>query len=418
MNVTLPQMPWYGDTTLKLELPDDWDVKVCGMAGEEKTPISSEQVTSAIRNPIGTKPLNKLAEGKEDAVIVFDDMTRPTKVSELVPQVLEELKRGGISEDNIVFVCANGAHGTFNREDFAKKLGEDIVEGYPVFNHNPNSNLNYLGNTKHGTPVEVNAEVMSYDLKIGIGCIVPHPQYGFGGGAKIVLPGITSVRTISFNHGDLGGWSAAQNYRELHPTCQLAYGRLNEENILRRDAEETAKMVNMDMIINVLVNFQRDSTDVYAGDIVEAQRRGVEEAMNHYRAQLPQNPDIVIANAYSKANEATIAVWPVIAMREGGTLVIVYNTPTGQVPHYVVGRWGLKRVGGNRWLPTPSILERAGKIIILSEYPDKQPWLELTPPDKTIKLKTWEEALEELKNTHKGKPKVAVLPDATIQKPF
>ena len=98
--------------------------------------------------------------------------------------------------------------------------------------------------------------------------------------------------------------------------------------------------------------------------------------------------------------------------------MIVYNTPTGQVPHYVVGRWGLKRVGGNRWLPTPSILERAGKIIILSEYPDKQPWLEMTPPDKTIKLKTWEEALEELKNTHKGKPKVAVLPDATIQKPF
>ncbi len=89
---------------------------------------------------------------------------------------------------------------------------------------------------------------------------------------------------------------------------------------------------------------------------------GVEEAMIHYRVQLPQNPDIVISNAYSKANEATIAVWPVIAMREGGTLVIVYNTPTGLVPHYVVGRWGLKRVGGNRWLPTPSILERTGKI--------------------------------------------------------
>ncbi|MEX2705108.1 MAG: hypothetical protein Q6352_007595 [Candidatus Freyrarchaeum guaymaensis] len=62
--------------------------------------------------------------------------------------------------------------------------------------------------------------------------------------------------------------------QRVTPPCQLAYGRLNEENIMRRDAEETAKMVNMDMVINVLVNFQRDSTDVYAGDIVEAQRRG------------------------------------------------------------------------------------------------------------------------------------------------
>ena len=27
-------MPWYGDTTLELELPNDWDVNVCGMGGE------------------------------------------------------------------------------------------------------------------------------------------------------------------------------------------------------------------------------------------------------------------------------------------------------------------------------------------------------------------------------------------------
>ncbi|MEM3466641.1 MAG: hypothetical protein QW566_09245, partial [Candidatus Jordarchaeales archaeon] len=62
--------------------------------------------------------------------------------------------------------------------------------------------------------------------------------------------------------------------------------------------------------------------------------------------------------------------------------------------------------------------DRAGKIIILSNYPEKQYWLEMAPPEKTVKLKTWEETLEELKNTHEGKPRVAVFPDATIQKPF
>lgn len=411
-------MPWYGDTTLELEIPNEWDVNVCGMGGEGKPALNRDQILSTLRNPIETKPLSKLAEGKQEVVIVFDDMTRPTKISEIASLVIEELKKGGIGEDQIRFICANGAHGTFNREDFSKKLGEKIVEEYPVFNHNPYSNLNYLGHTKYGNPVEVNAEVMACDLKIGIGGIVPHPQYGFGGGGKIVLPGITSIRTISYNHGDLGGWSTAQNYRELHPTCQLAYGRLNDENIMRQDAEETAKMVDIDMVINVLVNFKRDSTDIFAGDIVEAQRKGVQEAMIHYRAQMPQTPDIVISNAYSKANEATIGIWPVIAMKEGGTLVIVYNTPTGQVPHYVVGRWGIKRIGGNRYIPPSNILDRAGKIIIFSKYQDKQPWLEMSPPEKTIKLKTWEETLEELKNTHKGKPKVAVFPDATIQKPF
>ncbi len=418
MKVNLPQKPWYGDTFLEIELPNDWDVTVCGMGGEKKPALRKEQIVSALRNPIGAKPLSKLVEGKEEAVIIFDDMTRPTKVHEIVPLVLEELRKGGIGEDHIRFICANGAHGTFNREDFSKKLGEEVVERYPVFNHNPHSNLNYLGHTKFGNPVEVNAEVMACDFKIGIGSIVPHPQYGFGGGAKIVLPGITSIRTISYNHGDLGGWSAAQNYRDLHPTCQLAYGRLNAENIMRQDAEETARMAGLDFVINVLVDFKRNSTDIYAGDFVEAQRKGVEEAMTHYRTQIPQNPDIVISNAYSKANEATIAIWPVIAIKEGGTLVIVYNTPTGQVPHYVVGRWGMKRIGGERYIPPSNLLGRAGKIIIMSEYQDKQPWLEISPPEKTIKLKTWEETLEELKNTSSGKPKVAIFPDATIEKPF
>ncbi|MEM2046492.1 MAG: lactate racemase domain-containing protein, partial [Candidatus Jordarchaeales archaeon] len=262
MRVGLPQMPWFGDTTLELEFPEGWDVQVCGMMGDGKHPLSREQVLSALRNPIGTKSLSRLAEGREEAAIIFDDMTRPTKVYEVAPLVLEELRRGGIKEEHVRFICANGAHGTFDREDFAKKLGEDIVEGYPVFNHNPYSNLDYLGHTRHGTPVEVNAEVMGCDLKVCIGCIVPHPQFGFGGGAKIILPGVSSVRTISFNHGDLGGWSAASDYREMHPSCQLAYGRVNEENIMRRDAEEAARMVGVDMVINVLVDLRRNSTNV------------------------------------------------------------------------------------------------------------------------------------------------------------
>ncbi len=90
-----------------------------------------------IRNPIGTKPLRMLAEGKDSAVIIFDDLTRPTKVGEIAELILEEIR---VKE--VVFVCANGAHGTFNREDFAAKLGERIVENYPVFDHNPTRTSN------------------------------------------------------------------------------------------------------------------------------------------------------------------------------------------------------------------------------------------------------------------------------------
>lgn len=172
------------------------------------------------------------------------------------------------------------------------------------------------------------------------------------------------------------------------------------------------------MIINVLIDLKRNSTNIFTGDIVEAQRKGVEIAKTHYQTPILPNADIVVSNAYSKGNEAAIAAWPVITLREGGDLVIINNSPTGQVVHYVHGRWGKKMVGGDLYLPPTNLLEKAGRIIFFTQYPEKRSSLEITIPEKTIVLKTWEEVLEELKNKHGSKAKVAVYPDSTIQKPF
>ncbi|MEM0215535.1 MAG: lactate racemase domain-containing protein [Archaeoglobaceae archaeon] len=408
MIVRVPSHIWQ-DRDLELKFPDSWDVSVFKMKGHESKALSREEMLKAIRNPIGSKTLRELSDGKDSAVIIFDDLTRPTKVGEIAELVLEEIKL-----KEVVFVCANGAHGAFDREDFVMKLGERIVENYPVFNHNPYQNLDYLGETSFGNPIEINAEVMSYPLKIAIGSILPHPQFGFGGGAKIILPGIAGIRSIVYNHGVLGGWGIAEKFRELHPTCNMAYGRVNEENIQRRDAEEAARMAKLDFIINVLINIRRDSTHLFAGDVVEAQRKGVEVAKEHYSTPIEFDFDVVVANAYSKANEATIATWTTLCLKEGGTFVLVCNPKGGQVSHYVHGRWGMRKKGGTLYLPPPDTLKKAEKVILFSEFHERQPAFE-TVHENAVKVKSWDEVLEEL---GKEKKKVAVFPDATIQKPF
>ncbi|MEM0088726.1 MAG: lactate racemase domain-containing protein [Archaeoglobaceae archaeon] len=410
MEVSVPSYPWFGDRDLTLEFPEDWEVKVFKMNGHESPAISREEILKALRGPIGAKPLSEIAKGKDSAVIIFDDLTRPTKVREIAEIVLDELRL-----EDITFVCANGAHGTFNRDDFAKKLGERIVESYPVFNHNPYENLQFLGETSFGTPVEVNAEVMSYPLKIAIGCILPHVQYGYGGGAKIMLPGVAGMRSIVHNHGILAGWGYAMKFREVHPSCQMAYGRVNEENIQRRDAEEFAKIAGLDFIVNVLVNTRRESTHVFAGDFVQAHRKGVEVAKEHYATPIEFEFDVVVANAYSKANEATLACWTATCLREGGTFVLISNSKWGQVTHFLHGRWGMRRRGGTLYLPPPEILQKAGKVVFMSEFHEKQPSFEVLG-DKAVRVKSWEEVLEEIGKSKNNR--VAVFPDATIQKPF
>ena len=191
--VKIPAWEWYGWKQETLCFPSSWDVKIQKMEGHDKKKLTYQEITEKINNPTGTQPLNKLSKGRNKCCIIFDDMTRPTKVYQILPAILSQLYEGGLTKDQIVFVMATGAHGGRNLIDFQKKLGTEIPEQFLVFPHNTYENLTYLGETSFGTPIHINKEVMSCDLKISVGSIMPHFGYGFGGGSKIILPGVAGI---------------------------------------------------------------------------------------------------------------------------------------------------------------------------------------------------------------------------------
>jgi nickel-dependent lactate racemase len=148
MRVTLNEKPWYGNSTVDIDFPLDWDVAVHPMAGEKDTPLSLGQIDESLQSPVGTSKLIDLAQGKKRAVIVFDDMTRPTRIYEIAPIVVRELLKAGLEEDQITFVCALGTHGALSMVDFRKKLGSKIIERHRVYNHNIYENCVEIGTTR------------------------------------------------------------------------------------------------------------------------------------------------------------------------------------------------------------------------------------------------------------------------------
>jgi len=120
--VTVPQLAWWGDIEAELSFPKNWEVTVCQMHGHEAPKLSQEEFRKAFNNPINCKPIRELAKGKKNVVILFDDLSRPTKAAEIVPFILEELAMAGIDEDKIQFICALGTHGPLTAYDFAKEL--------------------------------------------------------------------------------------------------------------------------------------------------------------------------------------------------------------------------------------------------------------------------------------------------------
>jgi nickel-dependent lactate racemase len=408
--VRLPQLAWYENTELEIDFPPSWEVSVCYMKGHRRRALGEKGFREAFAKPIGTKPIRKLARGKKEVAILFDDMSRPTRVAKVVPYVLEELKAAGVRDESIRFIAAVGAHGALTRLDFVKKLGEEVLCRFPVYNHNPYENCTYLGETSNGTPVSINAEVMNCDLKIGIGSILPHPLTGFGGGGKIILPGVASIDTMAAHHRSLVEKFLTQG---KDPGIGVA---TFETNLMRLDIVEAAGMAGLDVKIDTVLNGRGQIAALFVGDPVDAHTAGIRLARVVYATKPVEPPDIVVLNTYCKANEAVLAI-PLLAnlLRDRqGDLVLIANAPEGQVTHYLVRSFG-KNLGGRLWNRPTGPLQNINRFIVLTPYVDIAGADWLAAPECIDWASSWPEVLKKLTNAYGKKARVAVVPDATLQ---
>jgi len=407
--ITLPQLAWHGVKGLELTLPEEWQVEVCNMAGYDRPKMKSADIKKAIEKPTGMAPLQEYARGRKEAVILFDDMTRVTRVAEIVPHVLGELAAAGIPDGSIRFIAAGGCHGAMNRLDFIKKLGEDVVARFPVYNHAPYDNCVYVGTTTAGTKIYINAEVMKCDLKIGIGSIVPHIMAGYGGGSKILLPGAAAYETIVAMHSPRG----ASGNRGVGDTV-TGMGNI-EDNPRRRDMEEAAAMAGLDMKIDAIVNMWGETAGLFVGAPGPTYAAALKEAAKHYLTPSAKNKDIVIANTFAKANEAItglLVAFPSVSQK-GGDVVLIANAPEGQITHYLMGPFG-NTIGGQLRLqmkPPPNV----NRLIIFSEYPEFSVKSYLEDTEKVILVQDWNDVLGLLKESHRAGANVAVYPNSDIQ---
>jgi lactate racemase len=410
---SVPQLAWFGPKEFEFSLPDKWQVEMCYSAGYNRPALKPEEIRTAVKNPIGMKPLRELARGKKEVVIVFDDMSRVTRVAKIVPYVLEELTEAGVADSSIQFICGEGTHPVIYRSDFVKKLGEDVVSRFRCFNHNPFGNCVFVGTTNtYKTRLCINEEYAKSDLKIVIGACVPHGQAGFGGGSKMVMPGISSYESIYWNHVRMFAPPPAG----VKPTQGMG---LIDENVSKKDLDECAEIAGIDFLVNAVVNLWGESTAIFAGDWKQSFAAAVKEAKPDYRTPRVTGKDIIISNAYAKSNEAGMGLGVALPMLKGNSkagtdVVILANAPEGQIPHYLLGRWGKTSAG---LLVNPGPLQcpsHVNQILVYSEYP--HPGSSWWAEDPRIKyLSRWDQVLQALQKFHGENASVAIIPDATNQ---
>ena len=407
-SVIIPTHEHAGDLDERIDFPPGWDVNVMHMAGHDAPVITPKQLADQMDQPIGTKTLRELAQGKNRVVITFDDLTRTTPTYVMTPWVINELTAAGVKPENILFLGSFGTHRCMTAQEIQIKLGKDIATKYAWMNHNAFDCLKEVGTTSRKNKILLNQTFMGADLKICLSGIKVHYDAGYGGGAKAVLPGVAGLPSIEFNHQVI---LASARGRTSGPVKIF-------KNDMRQDLEEAGRFAQVDFTVQLLYNQKLKPLRAYSGDIVDAHHTAVRLAAKTYCTPTYQDADIVVANAYPQcAQPYHGGTWIGLSVKQGGTGVLIVQHPLGWDPiHYLNNKVAGAR-GGTYWdlhRRTPRPGPKGSHTILYSQYMSRT-MMDNYGADTDFCTK-WADVVKILRERHKGSDvKVAVYPYAGMQ---
>lgn len=275
-NVTLA----YGKSGLEIRVPDEAViVEPCHLAGLED---DRGAVLAAMRNPIGTPLLRQMVKPSDTVAIVISDVTRPTPNHKLVPWILEELSH--VPRERFIIFNGVGSHRANTREELISMLGRQVVETVRIENHDAfdDGKLVSVGRNSYGSEVWLNRQYVDCSFKIVTGFIEPHFFAGFSGGPKGINPALAGISTILDFHNAFMIGHAKSTWGVI------------EGNVVQDAATQNCLMAKPDFMLNVTLNGDKEITNAFAGDVIEAHRVGCQFVKENAMYGVEQPFDVVV----------------------------------------------------------------------------------------------------------------------------
>ena len=332
-------------------------------------------VRQALAEPIGTPQLRDIIHPGEKIAIVTSDITRPMPTWAVMPALLDELYAAGAAPEDITLVFALGSHRGHTEAEKAHLAGERAWREITCVDLNVEDCV-HIGTTSRGTPVDIDRRVAEADRRICLGNIEYHYFAGYSGGAKAIMPGVSTRAAIQANHSRMVESAACAGHLKGNP--------------VREDIEEAAAMVGVDFILNVVLDAHKEIIRAVAGDVTAAHRAGCAFLDTLYRKELPRRADIVLVsqggapkdlNLYQTQKALDNAKH---AVKSGGVIVLMGSCKEGlgektfeewmttaPTAHSLIDRIQREfRLGGHKAAAIAMVLENAD-IYLVSDLPDQ-----------------------------------------------
>ena len=319
----------FGSSVQTVEIPDAnvKDVLLPNPVSYDRS--GADEVARALDNPIGSAEIEEIVHPGEKIAIITSDVTRPMPTWIVMPVLLDRLYRAGVRPEDVTLVFALGSHRGHTEAEMRKLAGERAFSEIKCVDGN-RDDVVHLGVTRRGTPVDIVRTVAEADRRICLGNVEYHYFAGYSGGAKAIMPGVSTRDAIQANHS-----------RMVSPDA--CAGKL-AGNPIREDIEEAADICGVDFILNVVQDAHKQIIPAAAGDVTLAHREACAFLDRLYIKPIESRADIVVVsqggapkdlNLYQTQKALDNAKH---AVKKGGVVVLIGSCREG-FGEQVFGEW-------------------------------------------------------------------------------
>ncbi len=277
----------YGKEKRNIKLPEE--IKWQRLTLRERSQRVDERVV--IQNAIKTAKasIDNLKTTPANVLFIVPDHTRRCKIKSILPSVLSLFPS---AETKVTILIANGTHELQSAVAVTALLGENIVEKYKVIQHDchDDGSLRYVGETRAGTPIWLNRLLLEADFIMTINGILFHYFAGFGGGAKMLLPGSAGYETIRINHS----YTIDRTTGQFHNGC---YDGNLDTNPVQQDLIQVLDFLPPVLSFQVVLDSSGMICYADSGPVLKVQNKLCSRVKELYSIPIRERADIVVASA-------------------------------------------------------------------------------------------------------------------------
>jgi nickel-dependent lactate racemase len=326
----------YGKQTIPLLLPEQADIFQIQEPDQKITPS-----LFALRL---AEKLKRLHPDLSDISIVVGDKTRLCGYPEYLPVLVKTLENFGADRNRMTVFIAYGTHAPQSNDECRAAYG-DVYGNLRFIHHDCTDDrcFSNLGQTARGTWVRIRKDIIDRTFLVTFGAISHHYFAGYGGGRKLIFPGLGHRDSIYHNHGLF----LDRRHRTLSSFCRSG---VLDNNPLAEDLAEFETFRQADLAVHGILDSKGRVCDLLPGFGTDHFRNACAVHGKNCEINAPKDYGLVVASCGGFPKDINfIQSHKTIEhaskfVQNNGTLIVLAQCPDGIgsttfLPWFEIGNW-------------------------------------------------------------------------------